>query len=164
MSTETVRYSKVMAEDIAIGWGTRSVRLANQGVYTLTECNITSFLLRALNTLRASAFSGTGVMTWSAALPANARIWGVTSKITTAFGVTNGLASLQIGDATTPTLWGTGLPLTLNSETDQGDFTTSDLPIYPTAADVWVSAVGGTFDATGVMELCVHYSLLRHPA
>jgi hypothetical protein len=162
--TETARYSKVMAEDIAVGWGTRQVRLANQGVYTLNEVNLTSFLLRALTTLRASSFNGTGLMTWTGGLPANARIFGVTSKITTAFGVTNGLASLQIGDPTTPTLWGTGLPLTLNSETDQGDFTTSDLPIYPTATDLWVSAVGGTFDATGVMELCVHYSLLRHPA
>jgi hypothetical protein len=162
--TETVRYSKICLEDIALGYGTRSVRLANQGVYTLHECHLSSFLLTSLTTLRASSFSGTGVMTWTSGLPANARIFGVTSKITTGFGTSNGLASLQIGDATTPTLWGTGLPLTLNSETDQGDFTTSDLPIYPTASDVWVSAVGGTFDATGVMELCVHYSLLRHPA
>ena len=88
----------------------------------------------------------------------------MTSRVLTAFGVTGGLASLAIGEPADMARWGTALPITLNAETDQGDFTISDLPIYPIATDVWVSALGGTFDATGAIELAVFYSLLRHPS
>lgn len=161
---ETVRYSKAMLEDLALGYSTRSVRMADQAVRVLHEISLAGLLAVVTKTLAAASFSGTALMTWAAAIPANARVWGVTSKCATAFGVTGGLASVAIGEPADSARWGTALPITLNAETDQGDFTTSDLPIYPIATDVWVSALGGTFDATGTLELAVFYSLLRHPS
>jgi len=161
--TETVRYSKICAEDLALGYATRQIRLANQAVYTLSEIHLSSFLLLKRQTL--AAVNGASVLTWTAGIPALARVWGVTAKVLTAFATTGGLTGLRIGEATLLDRWtNADMALALNTETDQGDFSSSDLPIFSTAADILVSAVGGTYGATGAMELACYYSLLRHPA
>lgn len=161
--TETVRFSKVCVEDLALGYGTRSVRLANQAVYTLNEIHLSAFLLLSRRTL--SAVNGASALTWTAGIPALARVWGVTAKILTGFGATGGLTGLRLGDATLLDRWtNAAMALTLATETSQGDFASADLPIYASATDILVSAVGGTFDATGAIELACYYSLLRHPA
>ncbi len=111
-----------------------------------------------------SAVNGNSVLTWTSGIPAGARVWGVTAKILTAFGATGGLTGLRIGDATLSDRWTrTAMALTLATETSQGDFASSDVPIYAAATDILVAAQGGTFDATGAIELALYYSLLRHP-
>jgi hypothetical protein len=161
--TETVRFSKICVEDLALGYGTRSVRLANQAVYNLAEIHLSAFFL--LKRLTLSAVNGNAVLTWTAGYPALARIWGVTAKVLTGFGATGGLTGLLIGDGTLNDRWSrVAIALTLATETSQGDFSSSDTPIYASATDILVSAIGGTFDATGAIELACYYSLLRHPA
>lgn len=163
--TEILRFSKACIEDLAIGDSTRQVRLADGGVYTLTEISVPRLLTLNRSTLRATDFNGSGVMTYSSGIPANRRIWGVTIKINTTFGTTGGLTGLFVGDSIDPTRWSNAaIPLTSGTETDEGDFSDMSLMIYPTAANLLVTAVGGLFDATGSLEVCIHSSLLRHPS
>lgn len=163
--TEILRYSKACIEDLAVGDATRQVRLADGGVYTLKEINVPRLLTLNRATLRATDFNGTGVMTYASGIPANRRIWGVTIKIAVSFGTTGGLTGLLVGDPSDPARWSNAaIPLTANTETDEGDFSDMSLMIYPTATNLLVTAVGGLFDATGSLEVCIHSSLLRHPS
>ena len=162
---ETARYSLACLEDLALGTGTRQVRLGDASVRTLSEIHLTRFLTVQLYTLRATDFNGTAVMTLTAGLPASRRIWGVTARITTTFGATNGLTGLRIGDASSTVRWtNADMALSLNTETDEGDFSDMSLMIYPATTDLVVSAIGGLYDATGVLQVAIHSSWLRHPA
>jgi len=161
--TETARYSKIMLEDLDLGTGTRSVRLADGATYTLKQVHLSGFLTQSL--FRLTSSNGASVLTATAKLPANSRVWGVTAKVVTTFGNSGGLTGLLVGDSTTVDRWtSSAMARTSGTETDQGDFNDASLMIYATATDVLVSAVGGTFDTDGVIELCVHYNVLTHPA
>ena len=162
---ETARYSKAMLEDLALGTGTRQVRLANGGVYPLTEIHLTKFLTVHMHVLRATDFNGLATMIWPGGFVAGRRIWGATAKNLLAFGATGGLTGMLIGDPTIPDRWTNAAhPLALGAETDEGDFSDASLMIYTVDTDLVVSGVGGLFDATGQIELAVHFSLLRHPS
>ncbi len=161
---ETVRYSKGYLEDLAIGTGTQAVRLADGSMPSLTEIHLARLLQTPMATLRATDFNGQGVMTWANALPAGARIWGVTIKILDTFGTSNGLTGLLVGDALIPDRWSNApLALIQDTESDQGDFTDESLMIMATAGDVTITATDGLFDAVGRIEVAVHTSILRHP-
>lgn len=162
---ETARYSLACLEDLAIGIGTRQVRLANNGVYTLHEINLTGLLQVSTYVLRATDFNGLGAMTLSAGLPASRRLWGVTVKNLVAFGATGGLTGYTVGDPTVMDRWSNAtFPLTVPFESDEGDFLDPSLMIYTAATDIIISGIGGLFDATGSLEVAVHTSWLRHPS
>lgn len=161
--TETARYSQLMVEDIGLGTGTRSVRLADGGTYTLNEVHVDSFLTRTL--FRINSSNGASVLTATARLAAGARVWGVTASVITTFGNSGGLTGLLIGDGGDIDRWtSTALGRTSGSTSNQSNFTDASLMIYPSATDLLVTAVGGTFDADGVLELCIFASTLRHPS
>mgnify|MGYP001589202651 FL=1 len=163
--TETVRYSLICKQDLALGVGTRQVRLGDASVRTLDEINIGTFLTVTSTSLRATDFNGTAVMTWSGALQAGWRVWGVTAKVTTAFGATGGLTGLRIGDPSSTVRWtNADMALTLGTETDSADFSDPSLMVFSSNTDLLVSAIGGLYDATGVLQVAIHSSLLRHPA
>ena len=162
--TETARFSKVQLEDLQLGTGTRNIRLADGAVRVLTDIHLTKLLTVDTRVLRATDFNGLTTMTATGGLLANRRVWGVTAKNLIAFGATGGLTGLLIGDPTIPDRWtNAAMALTGGIETDEGDFSDLSLMIYTANTDLIVSGVGGTFDATGQIELAVHYSLLRHP-
>ncbi len=162
---ETVRYSKAYLEDLAIGTGNAAVRLADGSTPSLTEINVSGLLHVRVATLRAVDFNGLATMVWQGALPATERIWGVTVKVQTSFGITNGLTGLLVGDQIVPNRWSNApLALTQDTETDQGSFSDASLMIMSVAGDVVITATGGLFDATGRLEVAVHTSLLRHPS
>lgn len=161
---ETARYSKVMLEDLQLGTGTRNVRLGNGAVSALTEIHLTKFLTVEKRVLRATDFNGLTTMSITGGLLANRRVWGVTAKNLVAFGATGGLTGMLIGDPTVADRWtNAAMALAIATETDEGDFSDLSLMIYTANTNLIVSGVGGTFDATGQIELAVHYSLLRHP-
>lgn len=162
--TETIRYSKIMTEDLALGLNTRQVRLADQSVRTLKEISLTTFLLTQLTTLNASAFTGQPTMTIPAGLVAGRRIWGVTVKNLVELGATGSLTGYLVGDTIVPDRWSNAaFPLTVPFESDEGDFADASLMVYTVSTDIVLSGVGGLFDATGQVEVAVHYSVLRHP-
>jgi hypothetical protein len=105
------------------------------------------------------------VLTATGKLAAGMRVFGVTASVVTTFGNSNSLTGLLIGDTILPSRWSaTALARTSGTTSNQSNFADASLMIYNTATDLIVSAVGGTFDADGVIELCIFYSSLRHPS
>lgn len=160
---EIARYTKIYLEDLDIGLSTKNIRLADGGTYALTQISVPNLLHREV--FRLTSSNGASVLTGTSRLPANSRVWGVTAKIITTFGNSGGLTGLLVGDPTDTDRWtSSAMARTSGTETDDGDFSDPSLMIYASATNVLVSAVGGTFDTDGVIELCVHYSQMRHPA
>ena len=84
---------------------------------------------------------------------------GVTAIVTQAFGQSQGLTQLAIGDAVQYDRWGYCEPA-LDSTTDARDFLTGDSPWTAQAMDLIIIPVGGAFDAVGQVELTLHYRTL----
>jgi hypothetical protein len=149
-----------MLEDIDVGQNTRSVRLADGSLATLTQVSLPG--LCSLKTTRLNASNGASVLTATGLIPAGSRIAGVTTRVTTTLGTGGGLTGFAIGDGVSTARWGTQSTLTANAETDQGDFEDGSWPAYAAATDVVLSAVGGTFASTGQVEVSVFFFLLTH--
>ena len=96
-------------------------------------------------------------------IPAGARVAGVTTQILTSLGTTQGLTSFSVGDSLLIDRWGEQHVLTAGAQTDQGDFHTSDWPVYPTDTDVILSALGGLFSG-GEVEVTTWTFFLTHRA
>jgi hypothetical protein len=149
-----------LLEDLDVGSGTRSVRLADGSLATLTQVSLPG--LCSLKTTRLNASNGASALTATGLIPANARVAGVTSKVTTTLATTNSLTGFAIGDGTIVDRWGGQTTLTANAETDQGDFADAEWPVYAAATDVVLSAQGGTFGSTGQVEVTLWYFLMTH--
>lgn len=103
--------------------------------------------------------NGAALLTASGAIPAKAGDVEVFVLNEIAFGTGGGLTGYAVGDGTTSDFWGTAIPPTLNNQTTRADFRGQPGPIYPTGGDVVLSALGGTFAATGKALVEVHYTL-----
>jgi hypothetical protein len=101
--------------------------------------------------------AGTGVILVPNLVPLGYRCMGAIVKITADFGASQGLTSLAIGDNILMDRWGV-CGLTTGLQTGQRDFRGGDEPIAATAYTVLISAVGGTFDATGSLTCRAFWS------
>ena len=105
-------------------------------------------------------------ITASSLIPAGSLVLGVTSYITTAFGVTNGLTSISIGDGSDVDRWGNAEAITLGADTDMTDFTGTQPAFFAAANNVVITGNGDgadEFDATGTVRITVHYITLTAP-
>lgn len=159
---ETVRLSLIYLEDLDVGVGTRDVRLFDNSIATLQKIHLGTLL--QVRTTTTPATNAASQLALSGLIQAGDRIFGVTIKLTTGLGTSSGLTAIRIGDPTTTDRWGTLSTLTVNTETSQADFGLADLPIYSSNTNVVISAVGGTFDGTGAIEVTAHYMRLTHRA
>jgi len=157
---ETVEFSKIVEEDLDVGDGLRQIRLQDASLVQAHRISIQSLFLRKTVSLTATAAAS--VLTWTGGIPANARVAGVTTKILTGLGTTQSLTGFAIGDPVIDNRWGTQTTLTINAETDQGDFGDQGWQVYTTATNILLTALGGTFDGTGVIEVTLHYFFLTH--
>lgn len=82
---------------------------------------------------------------------------GVTSRVTTALGVTGGTTGYQVGTGADPDRWGSKTGTAIGTTTDNRDWTASTVENFAAATDVIVTANGGNFDATGVIYVSVQY-------
>jgi hypothetical protein len=81
--------------------------------------------------------------------PANQTVLAMQANVTQQFGASGGLTGLAIGDPGTIDRWGDNVTLTTGQKvTRQGG-----LPRFSTAIDLWISPIGGTFDATGSITI-----------
>lgn len=166
MSVEVVEYSLICLEDLDIGTGTRSVHLADGSTVTLHQIPLglpgSSAVFLTLVTQTTMPGAGLPTVVLTGMIPAGARVAGITTEILTSLGTSQGLTSMAVGDSNSVSRWGTQTVLSQGAQTDQGDFESSDWPIYAGAADVILSALGGLFDGVGQVEVTVHYFLLTH--
>jgi len=123
---------------------------------SLLNWTIGAPLLRTITTV--PSINGAALLSATDAIPAGARVYGVFVTNTVAFGATGGLTGYNVGDGTTVDMWGANV-LTLGAETEQTGFHSGNVPIYPTATTVVLSALGGLFDATGSAQVEVVYAI-----
>ena len=91
-------------------------------------------------------------------IPAYSQLIGVTTRVTTALGTTNGTTGYQVGDGTDPDLWGAITGTAIGTTSDHNNFTAiGALGPSATARTITLTAVGGNFDNTGVIEVCAFY-------
>ncbi len=93
-------------------------------------------------------------------IPAGAIVYGFTAYVTTAIG---GATSLSVGSAASPNLWLNAMGVAPGSQGTLANATATGPAIYPTAANVLLTANGGSFNGTGAVRICCHYIALEPP-
>jgi hypothetical protein len=105
-----------------------------------------------------TAAAGATVATTTLSIPKYSHLIGVTTRVTTALGETNGTTGYTVGDGTDPDLWGAVTGVAIGTTTAAPDYTAVDA-LGPDGSDrtVTLTAVGGNFDGTGVIDVCAFY-------
>ncbi len=111
-----------------------------------------------------SSSAGT-TLTATNLIPAGSLVHGCTSRVTTAFGTSNGLTSISLGDGTTANLYADTAAITLNATTSSTNFlSTFSIKFYASATSVVVTGNGGTgFDATGGIRISCFVESMTGP-
>jgi hypothetical protein len=119
----------------------------------------TAYQRLSTKTLREAitAASG-GSVTTTITIPKYTHLIGVTTRVTTLIGTGSGTTGYSVGDGTDPDLWGTITGTAVGTTTDAANFT-SVAALGPAATDrtITLTATGGNFDGTGVIEVCAFY-------
>ena len=158
--TETIRFTRMMLEDMDVGASTREVRLANNRVMLLQQIHLGALGLLATTTVPSSASAPT--LSASNLILPGMRVMGVTTEILVSFGTTNSMTAFAVGDGTSLDRWGVSTGLTAGARTEQPQFLDTTWPVYSVETSVVLSALGGLFDAKGQLEVTVHYFPLQH--
>lgn len=158
--TETIRFTRLLLEDLDIGNNLREVRLADGRVMLLQQIHPGNLPL--LNTVVLKASAGAAILTATNAIKAGMRVMGVTTEVLKTLGLTNGITGFTIGDGIDVGRWGQSTGLVAGAQTDQTQFLDTSWPVYPTDTSIILSALGGLYDAIGQIEVTVHYFPLRH--
>ena len=125
------------------------------GTFTNSAFYHRSALKHAKTTL--SNVSGATV-TATDLIPAGAFLFGVTTRINTGLGAGNGTTGYAVGTAADPNLWGDVAAITAGTASQSADFTAAGAAgLYIAAESVIITAAGGDFDGTGVIEVVAHY-------
>jgi hypothetical protein len=135
--------------------GTNAQTFNNYSTYTSATDYQRSAWKQAKSTL--SAVSGASV-TATTLIPDGAFLIGVTTRINTTLGVTNGTTGYTVGDGTDPDLWGAVVGTAAGTATKSSDFTAvGACGLYTAAQSVVITATGGNFNGTGAIEVVAHY-------
>lgn len=105
-----------------------------------------------------SGVSGATV-TATGLIPDGAIVLGITSRVTTALGVSGGTTGYQVGDGSDADRWGNVTGTAAGTKTTNADWTTTTIPLFNAAQNVVITANGGNFDGTGVIFLDVSYAM-----
>ena len=111
---------------------------------------------RSLRQAITAAAGATLVSTIS--IPKFSHLIGVTTRVNTTLGTTNGTTGYTIGDGTDADLWGDKTGTAIGTTTDAADYTAVDA-LGPSMTDrnITITATGGNFDGTGVIEVCAFF-------
>jgi hypothetical protein len=110
---------------------------------------------QATTTVNATAAAAS--VTATNLIPAGAFVLGVTTRITTGLGTSNGTTGYQVGDGSDADRWGNKTGTTSGTSTSNSDATANWTGAFTTANNVVITAVGGNFDGTGVIRITVLY-------
>ncbi len=104
-----------------------------------------------------SSVSGATV-TASSLIPDGAVVIGVTTKVTTGLGTGSGTSGYTVGPASgDDDRWGSVSATAAGTSTDNRDWTATTIQAFTSAEDVKLTALGGNFDGTGVIDVSVQY-------
>ena len=106
----------------------------------------------------AAGYAGQIQIPIPALYPSGGYIRSVTTHILTAFGQTQGLTTLSVGDAQVVDRWGSGLAPTLDALSNPGMFVAQPFGQLAVGSGL-LTADGGAFDGTGGMLVTCHYEM-----
>ena len=130
---------------------------AESRLTTLETPGPTSALVETITTTPVSASAGVAFLTATAAFPANTEAVFAVGKVTTAFGTSNGLTGIALGDASLGfDIWTPSMGIILNAESNVGQQKIPDRVYNAVARDVRITALGGPFDATGGITITTY--------
>lgn len=137
-----------------VGSGTKGT---NSAVNYVEKAHGARSNFQAVSILLASSAGGT--LTATNLIPAGSTVLSCTSRVTTAFGTSNGLTSISIGDGTIANLFSNNSAITLASVTNSTNYLSTFAPkFYPAATSIMITGNGGTgFDATGAIRITLWY-------
>lgn len=104
----------------------------------------------------ASNVSGASV-TLSGLIPDGAVVIGVTTKVTTSLGTGGGTTGYQVGDGSDADRWGDITGTAAGTSSDNTNATATGVNLFTSANDVVLTAKGGNFNGTGIIDVVVHY-------
>jgi hypothetical protein len=149
-----VELTRDAANTFAIRRGTSAQKTNIYDTFTSS----TDYHRIAIATARATLTSVSGAsVTATNLIPAGAVVMGVTSKVTTGLGTTNGTTGYKIGTVADDDRWGAITGTAAGTTSDNRNWTAGTIECFPTATSVIVTATGGNFNATGVIYLSVQY-------
>ena len=123
-----------------------------------TYTNSTDYHRVAIATARATLSSVSGAsVTATNLIPAGAVVVGVTSKVTTGLGTSNGTTGYQVGTAASANRWGSITGTAAGTSTDNRNWTSGTIECFTAATSVIITANGGNFNGTGVIYVSVQY-------
>lgn len=98
-------------------------------------------------------------VTASALIPKGAVVYGLTTRINTSLGTGSGTTGYTVGDGSDADRWGDLTATAAGSSTSNSDWTADGSGWFGAATSVVITAKGGNFDGTGVIEVCVFYDM-----
>jgi hypothetical protein len=119
-----------------------------------------------LTTYEITDLSGASVDT-NITIVGGSEVLCVTSRITTAFGETNGTSGYQLGDGTTVNLWADKDAITAGTDTDMADILAGEINKvhrYTSNTDIIITAKGGNFDGTGDIRIELYQRNIDPPS
>ena len=87
----------------------------------------------------------------------------IETEITTGLGITSGTTGYAVGDGVDVARYGVVTSVVLGGASDNEDATADWTGAWTADADVVLTAVGGDFDGTGVIQVTVTYELAGAP-
>lgn len=152
---ENTLITRDVANTLAQRNGTNAQESRLYGSYT----SATAYQRLATKAIREAVTCAAGAsVTTTISIPKYTHLIGVTTRVTTALGTTNSTTGYTVGDGTDADLWGAITGTAQGTTSDRRDFTAVDA-LGPDGADrtITLTAVGGNFDGTGVIEVCAYY-------
>ena len=149
-----------MFKTIPTGDGTRAQRNSTfpqeSQLYGSYSSGYQRVVTRSLRQAITAAAGATLVSTIS--IPKFSHLIGVTTRVNTTLGTTNGTTGYTVGDGTDADLWGDKTGTAIGTTTDAADYTAVDA-LGPSMTDrnITITATGGNFDGTGVIEVCAFF-------
>ncbi len=118
----------------------------------------TDYHRAAFETAKATLTNVSGAsVTASSLIPDGAVVIGVTTKVTTGLGTGNGTTGYNVGDGSDADRWGSITGTASGTSSDNRDWTATTVQAFTSANDVVLTALGGNFDGTGVIDVSVQY-------
>jgi hypothetical protein len=136
--------------------GTTALAFRQYDTYT----SATDYHRSVMGSARATLSGVTGAsVTASGLIPDGALLLGVTTKVTTALGVTNGTTGYTVGDGSDVDRWGdiTGTASGTSSDNTNATVATAIGAGFIAAQDVVLTAKTGNFDGTGVIRVTAFF-------
>ena len=149
----------ILARDAANTLAQRNSTNAQESRLYGTYTSATAYQRLSVKSIKEAVTAASGAsVTTTISIPKYSQLIGVTTRVTTDIGNSNGTTGYTVGDGSDADLWGDITGITAGTTSDAADFTAAGALGTATAdRTITLTATGGNFDGTGVIEVCAFY-------